>query len=366
MFIKQKNHNHLFFMELALKQASRNLGNTQENPSVGCVIVKNNHLISAGFTGLNGRPHAEFNAIKSSNKILKNSTLYTTLEPCSNYGKTPPCVNSIIRKKIKNVFFSISDPDLRSFNKSIKKFRKKDINVNVGLLHNKITSFYSSYLLQKKNDLPFVTCKLAVSRDFYTINKKKKWITNLYSRSRVHLMRSYHDCLITSSKTIIKDNPHLTCRINGLNDRNPTRIVLDNKLKINLKSNILNDKYKSKTIIFYNKNKSKKIKKIRDKGVKTHYIELDIDGNLDLVKVLKKAKALGFSRVFLEAGLNLSINFFKKNLINDFKIFISNKYLKKSGSNSIKNLYHNFLKDKKFTQERVNLYGEKLLNYKIK
>jgi len=157
MFIKQKNHNHLFFMELALKQASRNLGNTQENPSVGCVIVKNNHLISAGFTGLNGRPHAEFNAIKSSNKILKNSTLYTTLEPCSNYGKTPPCVNSIIRKKIKNVFFSISDPDLRSFNKSIKKFRKKDINVNVGLLHNKITSFYSSYLLQKKNDLTFVT-----------------------------------------------------------------------------------------------------------------------------------------------------------------------------------------------------------------
>jgi diaminohydroxyphosphoribosylaminopyrimidine deaminase / 5-amino-6-(5-phosphoribosylamino)uracil reductase len=366
MFIKQKNHNHTFFMELALKQASKNLGNTQENPSVGCVVVKNNNLISAGYTGINGRPHAEYNALKFSNSIFKDSTLYSTLEPCSNYGKTPPCVNAIIKKKIKNVFFSISDPDLRSFNKSIKKFKKNNINVNIGLLNNKITSFYNSYILQKKSELPFVTCKLAVSKDFFTINKKKEWITNTHSRSRVHLMRSYHDCLITSSKTIINDNPHLTCRIDGLNERSPTRIILDNKLKINLQSNIFNDHSKKKTIIFYNKKNTKKIKKIRSKGIKICFIELDCEGNLDLLKSLKKVKDLGFSRVFLEAGLNLSTNFFKKKLVNEFKIFISNETLKKNGSNNIKYLYHHFLKNKKFTQEKVNLHGEKLLNYRIK
>ena len=118
----QKNS---YFMGLALQQAHKSLGNTKENPSVGCVIVKNNHVISAGFTGINGRPHAEQNAINFSKKNVKNSELYVTLEPCSHYGKTPPCVNKIIKSKIKKVFFSIKDPDPRSYNKSTELFKRK-------------------------------------------------------------------------------------------------------------------------------------------------------------------------------------------------------------------------------------------------
>ena len=101
-------------MKLALNQASNNLGNTNQNPAVGCVIVKNNTLISAGFTSINGRPHAEQNAIDFSKTNLKNSNLYATLEPCSHFGKTAPCVNTIIKKKIKKVFFAIKDPDLNT------------------------------------------------------------------------------------------------------------------------------------------------------------------------------------------------------------------------------------------------------------
>ena len=107
MFTNKNNHtNHTFFMELALAQAQKNLGNTKENPSVGCVLVKNGHLISAGNTGEGGRPHAEQNAINFSKINLQKSELYVTLEPCSHYGKTPPCVKTIIRNKIKRVFFS--------------------------------------------------------------------------------------------------------------------------------------------------------------------------------------------------------------------------------------------------------------------
>ena len=202
-------------MWLALQQARINIGNTNGNPSVGCVITLKNSVISAGHTGKNGRPHAEVNAIKYSNLNLKNSELYVTMEPCSHYGLTPPCTKSIIKSGIKKVFFSIADPDFRSFNKASKLLKSRGIKVNTDLLSKKIFRFYKSYYKFKSKKLPFVTSKIAVSKDFYTINRKNKWITNLYSRGRVHLIRSNHDCLLTSSKTIIKDNPRLNCRLNA-------------------------------------------------------------------------------------------------------------------------------------------------------
>ena len=116
-------------MELALAQAHKNLGNTKENPAVGCVLVRDGHLIGAGHTGDGGRPHAEQNAITNSKNDIKNSDLYVTLEPCSHYGKTPPCVKSIIRNKIKRVFFSLKDPDHRSYNKSTKQLKKNKIRI---------------------------------------------------------------------------------------------------------------------------------------------------------------------------------------------------------------------------------------------
>ena len=161
-------------MKLALMQAQRNLGNTKENPAVGCVIVKNNCIISAGFTGINGRPHAEQNAITYSKKDINNSDLYVTLEPCSHYGKTPPCVKTIIRNKIKRVFFSLKDPDLRSYNKSTKQLKKNKIVVQNGILGSVIKNFYKSYFKYKENIPPFVTAKMAISKDFYTNSKKKK------------------------------------------------------------------------------------------------------------------------------------------------------------------------------------------------
>ena len=102
---QNKNNNHIYFMRLALEQAKKVLGNTKNNPAVGCVITKNNHVISAGYTGINGSPHAEHNAINLSKINTKNSQLYVTLEPCSHYGETPPCVNAIIKEKIKKIFF---------------------------------------------------------------------------------------------------------------------------------------------------------------------------------------------------------------------------------------------------------------------
>ena len=353
-------------MHIALLHAKKSLGNTKINPSVGCVIVKNNSVVGAGSTSFNGRPHAEKNAILSLKKNIKDLNLYVTLEPCSHYGKTPPCVNLISKNKINKVFISIKDPDLRSYNKASKKLIYKGIKVKYGILHNRIKKFYKSYIIYKKEFLPFVTCKLAISKDFYIVNKKGKWVTNYQSRARGHLLRSFHDCLLTSSKTINNDNPHLTCRINGLLKTSPARIILDTNLKIKLNSRILNNSYKYKTIIFYNKYNKKKISLLNKRYVKTYKIPKDAVGKIDLQEALVKAKKLGFSRIFLESGINLIRNFYNKNLINEFKIFVSKDKLGKNGSIKVKNDLYSFLKYKKKNREIVNLNGDFFFSYNIK
>ena len=353
-------------MKLALLQAQKNLGSTADNPSVGCVITKNNSVISAGCTSNNGRPHAEYNAIYQSKINLKGAELYVTLEPCSHYGKTHPCTKSIISSGIKKVFFSINDPDLRSYNKSTELLKKKNIKVKKGICKHETNSFYKSYIKSKGSLLPFVTCKLAISKDFFTINKKEKWITNKFSRGRVHLMRSNHDCIMTSCETIIKDNPFLTCRINGLENRSPPRIILDRKLKIPLNSNIVKEATSHRTIIFYNKVNKNKIKQLKNLKIELLKISLDIDNNLDLHETLIKAKELGFYRIFLESGKKMTTSFLYKNLIDDLNLFVSDRNLVKNGENNIKEQLKLFLSDKKGINEKTNLFGEKLIKYKIK
>ena len=353
-------------MRLALDQAKRTLGNTKKNPAVGCVIVKNQHVISAGYTSIYGRPHAEQNAINFSKINLKNSELYVTLEPCSHFGNTPPCVNSIIKSKIKKVIFSINDPDPRSFNKCSKKLKSNDIHVINGILKNEIKIFYRSYHKSKQSNLPFVTCKLAISKDFYTINKRNKWITNDLSRGRVHLMRASHDCIMTSSKTIMDDNPRLTCRVDGLKNRSPSRIILDKKLNLPINSKIIKESSKYKTIIFYNKINKKKIKLLKKLKIKIFWIPLNKEHNLDLEKTLIQAKKMGYSRILIESGATLAGSFLNNNLVDDFKLFISNKNLKKQGGGEVKDLLKLLLKNKKIIKEKVNLFGDKLLSYKMK
>ena len=162
---------HSYYLDLAFQQAEINLGKTNKNPSVGCIIVKNNSVLSSAATSINGRPHAEFNALKDL-KDCSGASLYTTLEPCAHYGKTPPCTNIIIKKKIKNVFYAFEDPDIRSFKKAKKILKLRGINSKL-IKSKKFNDFYKSYFYNKKNFKPFITGKIAISKDYQTINKKK-------------------------------------------------------------------------------------------------------------------------------------------------------------------------------------------------
>ena len=248
--------NHNYYLNLAFQLAETNLGKTDINPSVGCIVVKNNSVISSGVTSINGRPHAEFNAL---NKKLnfKDSIIYSTLEPCTHYGVTPPCTKIIKNKKISKVFYCFDDPDHRTFKKAGIDLKKNKIIFKRIQTSNK--DFYESYYLNKLKEIPLLDAKIAVSKDYYTVSKRSKWLTNTRSRKVAHLIRSKYDTIISTASSINKDNSLLNCRINGFDIYKPDLIIIDRDLKLKKNLKLINISNKRNTYIvtsnFTNKNK---------------------------------------------------------------------------------------------------------------
>lgn len=350
--------NHKYYLDLAFKIAETNLGKTKLNPSVGTVIVKDNTVISSGVTSFNGRPHAESNALKKSCNF-EGANLYTTLEPCTHYGLTPPCVNIIEKKRIKNVYYGFDDPDKRTFRKAKKILNKKKINVK-SLKSKTFKSFYKSYFHNKKFNLPFISAKIAISKDYYSINRNSKWITNSHSQKIAHLLRSKNDCIFSTSKSINKDNSLLNCRIEGLNNYKPDLFIIDLNLK--LKKNLsLNSMINRRKTFILTKNKNKnKVKLFKKKGYKIIFIDF-LDNKNDFKKMFKYLYKLGYSRVFFETGLTFLNSLIKYRLLNNLYIFQSNKKLKKSGLNN--NSYKYLKKFKLRKKIKVELNNDSL--YKI-
>ena len=245
------NHNH--YLNLAFQLAEKNLGQTGLNPSVGALVVKNNTVISSAVTAISGRPHAEFNWIKKSFEELDGSKMYVTLEPCCHHGLTPPCTDAIIKSKISEVIYAVTDIDKRVRNKSFKILNSKKIIVKKGLLKSKIESFYLPYFFNRKKKLPFVTGKIAISKNNIIYSKNQKKITNSYSDQFTHMLRYQNDSLMITYKTLNKDNPKLNCRLKGFEKFSQKRIILDNYLNSKTNSYIIKSSNKKNTLIFNNK-----------------------------------------------------------------------------------------------------------------
>jgi len=323
------------FMKLALNLASNNKSLTGTNPSVGCVLVKDKRIISYGVTGINGRPHAETVAINKNFKNVAGSTAYITLEPCSHYGQTPPCTNALIKSKIKKVFYSIDDVDVRTFQKSKKILNKKKILTRSGLLKKETSFLYKNYNFIKKNKFPYLIGKLAVSSNFFIL-KNNSHITNEHSRKVSHLLRYLNQGILTSYKTINTDNPRLSCRISGLEMYSPKIIIIDKNLKINSKSFVLNNINKSPTFIFHNSKDSKKIFNLKKKGIKLIYVDIEKNGYFNLKKIFKKLYLIGIHQIIVESGKNLTLEILSQNLFNEFYLFRANKHLKSKNKINIK------------------------------
>lgn len=238
---------HEKYINRCIEIAKNGLGFTAPNPMVGCVIVHENKIIGEGFTSPYGGKHAEVNAIESvSNQtLLTKSTLYVTLEPCSHFGKTPPCSDLIIKKGIPNVIIGTTDTHNKVAGEGIKKLQEAGCHVVVGVLENECINHHKRFLTFHNKRRPYIILKWAETLDGFIAPETKQeqkpiWITNMYSRQLVHKWRAEEQAILVGTKTILEDNPSLTIR--SWTGKNPIRVVLDKASKLPDSYNIFNNK----------------------------------------------------------------------------------------------------------------------------
>jgi diaminohydroxyphosphoribosylaminopyrimidine deaminase/5-amino-6-(5-phosphoribosylamino)uracil reductase len=244
---------HDTYIKRCIELAKNGLGTTYPNPLVGSVIVYNNEIISEGWHRKSGEPHAEVNAINSvkDKSLLSKSTIYVSLEPCSHFGKTPPCCDLIIANKIPNVVIGTIDPFAKVAGTGIKKLIEAGKNVTVGILEDECNELNKCFFTFHKKKRPYIILKWAESQDGFIapLTKEKKepvWITNEFARQLVHKWRSEEQAILVGTNTVIEDNPSLTTR--DWSGNHPIRIVLDQNNRISKESHIFDNQVKSITI----------------------------------------------------------------------------------------------------------------------
>lgn len=243
---------HEHYILRCLQIAKHGLGTTQPNPMVGCVIVHNDTIIGEGFTSPYGGPHAEVNAINSvsDKSLLKEATLYVTLEPCSHHGKTPPCSDLIVKEQIPNVVIGCIDDNPEVAGKGIKRLMESGCNVTVGVLEDACKEHHKRFFTFHNKKRPYIILKWAETTDGFiapeTKNEQKPvWITGQVSRQIVHKWRAEEQAILVGTNTVLQDNPSLTVR--DWTGQNPIRVVLDKESTLPKDSNIFNSE--AKTIV---------------------------------------------------------------------------------------------------------------------
>ncbi|MFW6131975.1 MAG: bifunctional diaminohydroxyphosphoribosylaminopyrimidine deaminase/5-amino-6-(5-phosphoribosylamino)uracil reductase RibD [Candidatus Aminicenantaceae bacterium] len=317
------------YMYMAYSLAEKAKGWASPNPYVGCIILKNGAIVGYGFHEKPGKLHAEAVAIQKAGSQVQNSTLYTTLEPCLHWGRTPPCVDKIIEAKPKRVVVSALDPNPLVYKKGVKKLKDAGINVLTGLLeqiNKKLNETYIKYITRKQ---PFVLIKAASSFDgkIATKNFSSQWISSLQTREYTHLIRAEYDAIMTGINTIIKDNPQLTIRHSDWTNKKLTRIILDSSLRLPPDSKIISTLSKGKILIFTKKNPPlEKAKQLQRRGVQVIPLQKS-DSSINLKEVLNYLGQIEISSVLVEGGGQLTTSFIQQKLADKILLIFSPKLI---------------------------------------
>lgn len=356
---------HEDFMRLAVNVAKKGIGRTSPNPAVGAVVVKDNRIVGKGYHKMAGLAHAEINALNDAGNRAKGADLYVTLEPCSHYGKTPPCTLAVIERGIKRVFIGMKDPNPLVNGRGIRKLKGCGIEVKAGIFEDECRNINKPYMKYIKTGMPFVTLKLAASLDgrIATSAGESKWITADIARRYVHKIRSNADAVMVGIGTVLNDDPLLTVRVAGKREvrNNPIRIVVDSRLKTPLKARLLNVK-EAKTIIATTKYADKKkIIQIEGKGAEVIVVDLK-DRFIDLKKLMLKLGRLGIMNILIEGGSKLAASALKQGIIDNIKIFYAPILLGGDGIPLTASLGIKRLKDAvHFKDVRIKRIGEDML-----
>lgn len=321
------------FMIAAIRLGERELGRTWPNPSVGAILVKDGVVVGRGWTKIGGRPHAERVAIDEARDLARGATLYVSLEPCSHHGRTPPCADAIVAAGISRVVSAMEDPNPLVGGQGHRRLRDAGIEVRENVLRNEAERVHAGHIFRMVRKRPYITLKMAVSSNGKAglAGRRPAPITGAVARDYVHLMRAKTDAIAVGIGTVVADDPYLTCRLPGMEDRSPLRIVLDSGLRLPLASHLVETAREVPVWVIAEQGASPD----NERSLAPHGIEVirapltEEGGDLDIALATLAERGIG--RLMVEGGPGVAAQFLKKGLIDQAVIFESSDPLPDDG-----------------------------------
>mgnify|MGYP000029410685 CR=1 FL=1 len=311
---------HKNYIQRCLQLAKNGIGTAHPNPSVGAVVVCNNKIIGEGYTSTYGGNHAEVNAINSvvNKELLKEATIYVTLEPCAHFGKTPPCADLIVKHKIPNVVIGCVDTNSLVAGKGIERLKKAGINVIVGVLEAECKEHHKRFFTVQNKKRPYIILKWAETSDGFVAplsknEQKPVWISNEYSKQLVHKWRSEEHAILVGTNTVIADNPSLTVR--SWSGNNPIRIVIDKSLRIPENATVFDEKVK--TIVLTDKENIRHC----EQHEAISYEHLDFSSRV-AEQICDALQKHNIQSIIIEGGTQMLQTFINANLWDEARVFI--------------------------------------------
>lgn len=317
------------YMKEALKLALGGKGFVNPNPLVGAVIVKNGKIVGKGYHKFFGGPHAEVYALMEAGKNAIGANLYVTLEPCSHYGKTPPCAKAIVKAGIKRVVIGNVDPNPLVSGRGIKILKDENIEVVTGVMEKEAAKMNEIFMNYIKSKLPFVILKSGVTLDgkIATVSGQSKWITGEESRQKVHEIRNRVMAIMVGVDTVISDNPLLTTRLKE-KSRSPKAVILDSKLRVPVESEIFKTLSEREIIIActekFDKDKAETLKSM---GINIVVCPKNKEEKVDLKYLMRELGKMGIDSVLIEGGAELNFSAFEARIVNKVIYFIAPKII---------------------------------------
>src|SRR6202011_6030380 len=308
----------LWAMRTALALARRGLGTVWPNPAVGCVIVSNARVVGRGWTHPGGRPHGETEALRRAGEAARGASAYVSLEPCCHWGRTPPCVDALIKAGVQRVVVALEDPDPRVAGEGLRRLRDAGLAVETGLCAAEAAEVNAGFLSRLRLGPPLVTLKLGTSLDgrIATASGESQWITGPPARERAHAMRASHDAIMVGTGTVVADNPQLTCRLPGLGYRSPVRVVIDRHLRVPPTAKIITEARRVPTwLLILRSIDPARREPFLAAGTTLIEVAPDPEGRIDLALALGALGERGITRLLVEGGAQLAAALLRAGLV---------------------------------------------------
>ncbi|HEU4965751.1 MAG TPA: bifunctional diaminohydroxyphosphoribosylaminopyrimidine deaminase/5-amino-6-(5-phosphoribosylamino)uracil reductase RibD [Bacilli bacterium] len=318
------------YMRIALELASMSRGRTNPNPMVGAVLVKDGRIIGQGAHLKAGEPHAEVHAFRMAGEAAEGATLYVTLEPCSHYGRTPPCAELVVKSKVKRVVVAMTDPNPLVAGRGLKMMEDAGIEVEVGVLEDEARRLNERFVWNITEQKPFVVLKTAMTLDgkIAAHTGDSRWVTGPESRAAVHRLRDEVDGIFVGIGTVLADDPELTTRLpTGEVGHHPTRVILDRRLRIPETARVLDVAVAPTIIVTGEEVDAKKRERLQAKGVQVLTAPLADEQRYDLPEVLEGLYKHGITHLLVEGGAQINGAFLQAGLINKIYSFIAPKLI---------------------------------------